>query len=259
MSEQNLLSVAFPTLDEGQIQQLARCTDARTKLFHDGEKLFAVGDQNMSFFMVKSGEVEIRGRLRRPAEDGHDPPPGRVHRRRLAGDRPPGHRHGRRPGRLRSLRGRRPTPCGTALNQPPGPERHHPAGVHRPPAASARVGQLHGPAGDRLPLLPGYLPCPRFPGRRTACSSPGWTWRPTRMWSKLLEAVRGERGRHARGRLGLASCSCATRPTGSWRTPSASAGRWSRSVYDLVVVGAGSGGSGRGRLRRLRGAQDAGA
>ena len=59
MNEQNLLSVAFPTLDETQIQQLARCTDARTKLFHDGEKLFAVGDQNMSFFMVKSGEVEI--------------------------------------------------------------------------------------------------------------------------------------------------------------------------------------------------------
>lgn len=59
MNQHNLLSVAFPTLDENQIAQLARCTDAEPKLLRDGQKLFAVGDQNMSFFIVKSGEVEI--------------------------------------------------------------------------------------------------------------------------------------------------------------------------------------------------------
>src|SRR5712691_5630696 len=59
MNENNLLSVAFPTLDETQIGQLARCTDAEPKLFRDGQTLFAVGDQNMNFFIVKSGEVEI--------------------------------------------------------------------------------------------------------------------------------------------------------------------------------------------------------
>src|SRR5450432_2514578 len=59
MSEQNLLSVAFPTLDETQISQLASCTGAVPKRFLDGQTLFKVGDQNMSFFIVKSGEVEI--------------------------------------------------------------------------------------------------------------------------------------------------------------------------------------------------------
>src|ERR1700716_3325097 len=59
MNQHNLLSVAFPTLDENQIAQLACCTDAEPKLLRDGQKLFAVGDQNMNFFIVKSGEVEI--------------------------------------------------------------------------------------------------------------------------------------------------------------------------------------------------------
>src|SRR2546422_6163686 len=59
MSEHNLQSVAFPTLDETQINQLARCTHGEPKLFRDGQTLFAVGDQNINFFIVKSGEVEI--------------------------------------------------------------------------------------------------------------------------------------------------------------------------------------------------------
>src|SRR3989475_10968337 len=59
MNEHNLQSVAFPTLDETQISQLARCTHGEPKLFRDGQTLFAVGDQNMNFFIVKSGEVEI--------------------------------------------------------------------------------------------------------------------------------------------------------------------------------------------------------
>jgi len=59
MSANNLLSVAFPTLDKTQIGQLAGCTHAQPKLFRDGQPLFAVGERNMNFFVVKSGEVEI--------------------------------------------------------------------------------------------------------------------------------------------------------------------------------------------------------
>src|SRR6266571_6750772 len=59
MNENNLLSIAFPTLDETQISQLARCTHAEPKLFRDGQTLFRVGDRNINFFIVKSGEVEI--------------------------------------------------------------------------------------------------------------------------------------------------------------------------------------------------------
>jgi thioredoxin reductase (NADPH) len=59
MSERNLQSVAFPTLDETQIHELARCTDAAPKLYRDGQTLFAVGDRDINFFIVKAGEVEI--------------------------------------------------------------------------------------------------------------------------------------------------------------------------------------------------------
>ena len=59
MSERNLQSVAFPTLDETQIHELARCTDAAPRRYRDGETLFSVGERGMNFFIVKSGEVEI--------------------------------------------------------------------------------------------------------------------------------------------------------------------------------------------------------
>ena len=59
MNEQNLQSVAFPTLDEEQIGKLASCTGARARTFHDGERLFSIGDRDINFYIVKSGEVEI--------------------------------------------------------------------------------------------------------------------------------------------------------------------------------------------------------
>jgi thioredoxin reductase (NADPH) len=59
MIEPNLQSIAFPTLDETQIGQLGRCTDASPKVYRDGQTLFAVGEHDMKFFIVKSGEVEI--------------------------------------------------------------------------------------------------------------------------------------------------------------------------------------------------------
>ena len=59
MNERNLQSVAFPTLDETQINELARCTHAAPRVYRDGQALFRVGDRDAHFFIVKSGEVEI--------------------------------------------------------------------------------------------------------------------------------------------------------------------------------------------------------
>jgi thioredoxin reductase (NADPH) len=59
MSENNLLSVAFPTLAEAQINKLGACSNAAPRLFRDGEALFNTGDRDVNFFIVKSGEIEI--------------------------------------------------------------------------------------------------------------------------------------------------------------------------------------------------------
>ena len=59
MAEHDLHSIAFPTLDEAQIARLSGCTAAVSRSFQDGQKLFAVGDRNLKFFVVKSGEIEI--------------------------------------------------------------------------------------------------------------------------------------------------------------------------------------------------------
>ena len=54
-----LRSEEFPVLDEAQIGQLADCTAIAPKHHEDGETLIAVGDCDLKFFVVKSGEVEI--------------------------------------------------------------------------------------------------------------------------------------------------------------------------------------------------------
>ncbi len=59
MNEQNLWSVAFPTLDETQIGQLAHCAVSGPKHIPEGQRLFSAGERNMSFFIVKSGTVDI--------------------------------------------------------------------------------------------------------------------------------------------------------------------------------------------------------
>ena len=59
MAEHDLKSIAFPTLDEAQIARLSGCAAAVRKLYYDGQKLFAVGDYDQKFFVVKSGEVDI--------------------------------------------------------------------------------------------------------------------------------------------------------------------------------------------------------
>jgi thioredoxin reductase (NADPH) len=59
MAEHDLQSVAFPTLDEAQIARLSGCTAAVPKSYQDGQTLFAAGDRDFKFFVVKSGEIEI--------------------------------------------------------------------------------------------------------------------------------------------------------------------------------------------------------
>jgi thioredoxin reductase (NADPH) len=59
MAEHDLLAIAFPTLAEAQIAGFGRCSSAVSKWYRDGETLFAVGERNFKFHVIKSGEVEI--------------------------------------------------------------------------------------------------------------------------------------------------------------------------------------------------------
>jgi thioredoxin reductase (NADPH) len=59
MAENNLHAIAFPTLDEAQITRLGACTAAVSRSYEDGQVLFATGDRDSKFFVVKAGEVEI--------------------------------------------------------------------------------------------------------------------------------------------------------------------------------------------------------
>src|SRR5205807_5525693 len=59
MAEYDLHSVAFPTLTEEQIGQIVSCTTVAPKLYRNGETLIAIGERDLKFFIVKSGEIEI--------------------------------------------------------------------------------------------------------------------------------------------------------------------------------------------------------
>jgi thioredoxin reductase (NADPH) len=74
MPEQDLRAVAFPTLSDTQIAQLAGCAGASLQTYRAGQKLFEVGDRDFKFFVIKSGEVEILD------ESGETPKTVTVHR-----------------------------------------------------------------------------------------------------------------------------------------------------------------------------------
>jgi thioredoxin reductase (NADPH) len=59
MAEYDLHSVANPWLNEVQIAALERCTGASIARYQAGQKLFAAGDRDFKFFVIKSGKVEI--------------------------------------------------------------------------------------------------------------------------------------------------------------------------------------------------------
>ncbi len=59
MAEHNLRAAAFPNLGEAQLAALAKCPNTKQRHFHDGEYLFEAGQRDYSFFIIKSGQVEI--------------------------------------------------------------------------------------------------------------------------------------------------------------------------------------------------------
>src|SRR5712691_6653533 len=59
MAEYDLKSVAFPTLDKAQIAEIVRFADGPPRRYRDGETVFAAGDRDYKFLLVKSGEIAI--------------------------------------------------------------------------------------------------------------------------------------------------------------------------------------------------------
>ncbi len=59
MAEYTLHSIAFPVLTPDQIAQVANCTTVEPKKFRDGDTLISVGDRNLKFFIVEAGQIEI--------------------------------------------------------------------------------------------------------------------------------------------------------------------------------------------------------
>jgi thioredoxin reductase (NADPH) len=59
MAEQDLNAIAFPTFDEAQMARIDKYSSGASKKFQAGQALFHVGDRDVEFFVIKSGEVEI--------------------------------------------------------------------------------------------------------------------------------------------------------------------------------------------------------
>ncbi|HEY1376494.1 MAG TPA: FAD-dependent oxidoreductase [Gemmataceae bacterium] len=67
MSEHDLQGAAYPRLDAGQMASLGHCPLTKLRRYRDGEKLFEAGQRDASFYVVKSGKVEI-------VDESEDPP-----------------------------------------------------------------------------------------------------------------------------------------------------------------------------------------
>ena len=226
MTEHDLHAVAFPKLDEAQMAALERCPLTTLKRYRDGEKLFEAGDRDFRFFVVKSGEVEIVD------ESGETP-------KTVAVLGP-----GEFTGDVTQLTGGPAIVSAVARGDcevyevSPDALRqllnHHPdLGDLILQAFIARrqllresgnftglrvIGSRYSQDTFRDPRLPGQEPGAVHlagPGGRPAGRA-------------TAQAVRGERGRHARGRLGPQAAAAQPLEPRSWRRPSASAGRWSR-------------------------------
>ena len=104
MAEHNLRAIAFPTLNEAQIEKLGSCAGAFLKKYPDGQALFKVGERDFKFFVVKSGEVEIIDESGDAPKTHHGSPARRVHRGRGAAYRQPCCRQRHRTWRYRSVR-----------------------------------------------------------------------------------------------------------------------------------------------------------
>ena len=59
MAEHVLQSIAFPTLTEQQVTELAECTNATFRRYRDGDVLIEVGVREFPCFVVIRGSIEI--------------------------------------------------------------------------------------------------------------------------------------------------------------------------------------------------------
>jgi thioredoxin reductase (NADPH) len=59
VADEQLRAVAFPKFSPEELAALDRCPCTKHRRFRDGETLFDAGQRNFSFFVVKSGRVEI--------------------------------------------------------------------------------------------------------------------------------------------------------------------------------------------------------
>jgi thioredoxin reductase (NADPH) len=59
MTRSDLHAVAFPKLDEAQMAALARCARATPGRYRAGQTLIRVGERDLKFLVVESGEIEI--------------------------------------------------------------------------------------------------------------------------------------------------------------------------------------------------------
>jgi thioredoxin reductase (NADPH) len=67
MADRDLSSVARPRLDDAQLAALGRCAGATLKHYQAGDTLIEAGERDFKFFVVESGEIEIL------AESGETP------------------------------------------------------------------------------------------------------------------------------------------------------------------------------------------
>lgn len=67
MAQNDVNSIAFPSLDATQLESMGRCSLTKLKRYRDGEKLFAACASEWNFYVIKSGKVEIVD------ESGDDP------------------------------------------------------------------------------------------------------------------------------------------------------------------------------------------
>ena len=173
-------SIAFPTLDEAQIREFERCTEAIPRSYRDGQTLISVGDRDFKFFIVKSGEVEIID------HSGDAPKTIVVHGKgQFTGD--VSHLTGRASvisavarGDCEVVRGLGGGAARGALNQCPALSDVILQAFIARRQLLRESPDFVGPAGDRLPLLAPTPSASATSWPRTGCCSPGWTWRPTR-------------------------------------------------------------------------------
>ncbi len=59
MAETTQESIAFPRLEDAQIEGMRKCPESRERTFQDGETLFHAGDLEFDFYVVVSGVVDI--------------------------------------------------------------------------------------------------------------------------------------------------------------------------------------------------------